>query len=98
MALRFVCSCGKHLRARDEMAARRTACPACGAPVGIPPLRPTHRGGVAAPLSPAERLAHRRAAPPEVTPSPPAACDTGVTARTPVPGPGVRPLPDAGEI
>jgi hypothetical protein len=91
MAIRFVCSCGKHLRARDEMAARRTACPACGAPVGIPSLEPTHRGGVAAPLSPAERLAHRRAAAP-------AARDSGVTATTPVPGPAVRPLPDAAEI
>jgi hypothetical protein len=55
MSIKFICGCGKHLRARDEMAARRSVCPRCGAPVGIPSLRPTHRGTVAAPLTPDER-------------------------------------------
>src|SRR5687767_14255037 len=46
MTLRFTCTCGKRLRARDEMASRRSMCPACGRPVGVPPLRPHHPGGV----------------------------------------------------
>jgi hypothetical protein len=55
MSIKFICSCGKHLRARDEMAARRSMCPRCGAPVGVPSLRPTHTGTIAAPLTPQER-------------------------------------------
>ncbi|HTU21712.1 MAG TPA: hypothetical protein VMG10_26985, partial [Gemmataceae bacterium] len=55
MSIKFVCSCGKHLRARDEMAARRSMCPRCGAPVGVPSLQPTHAGTMAAPLTPQER-------------------------------------------
>src|SRR5579875_2856853 len=61
MSIKFICSCGKHLRARDEMAARRSMCPRCGAPVGIPSLRPTHPGApVLAPLTPQERLRRNR--------------------------------------
>lgn len=60
MAIKFVCSCGKRLRARDEMAARRSVCPACGEPVGIPSLTPTARGATAGPMTPAERLSARR--------------------------------------
>jgi hypothetical protein len=60
MSIKFVCSCGKHLRARDEMAARRSVCPRCGSPVGIPSLQPTHRGATAGPMSPAERWLSRR--------------------------------------
>jgi hypothetical protein len=60
MSIKFVCSCGKHLRARDEMAARRSVCPRCGAPVGIPPKEPTQRGTAAAPMTPAERWLSRR--------------------------------------
>src|SRR5262245_2614672 len=60
MSIKFICSCGKHLRARDEMAARRSFCPACGSPVGVPSLKPTHGGTDAAPLSPAERRARAR--------------------------------------
>jgi hypothetical protein len=56
MSIKFICSCGKRLRARDEMAARRSVCPRCGAPVGIPSLRPTHPETVAAPMTPAERV------------------------------------------
>lgn len=56
MSIKFICSCGKHLRARDEMAARRSRCPRCGAPVGIPSKRPTHAGTFAAPMTPQERL------------------------------------------
>jgi hypothetical protein len=55
VSIKFICSCGKHLRARDEMAARRSMCPRCGAPVGVPSLRPTHAGTLAAPLTPQER-------------------------------------------
>jgi hypothetical protein len=55
MSIKFICSCGKHLRARDEMAARRSVCPRCGEPVGIPSLQPTHPGIFAAPLTPQER-------------------------------------------
>lgn len=56
MSIKFVCSCGKHLRARDEMAARRSMCPRCGQPVGVPSLQPTHAGTQAAPLTPQERI------------------------------------------
>lgn len=56
MSIKFVCSCGKHLRARDEMAARRSMCPRCGAPVGVPSQRPTHAGTASAPLTPQERM------------------------------------------
>jgi len=51
MSIRFVCVCGKHLRAHDEMAARRSVCPECGRPVGIPSQQPTQRGTEAEPLS-----------------------------------------------
>jgi hypothetical protein len=60
MSIKFYCSCGKRLKAKDAMAARRTVCPACGNPVGIPSLQPTQRGTVAAPMSPVERLARQR--------------------------------------
>lgn len=63
MAIRFYCSCGKHLRAREELAGRRTACPACGSMVGIPSLQPTHRGTRAAPVTVEEWEARRRQAP-----------------------------------
>jgi hypothetical protein len=54
------------------MAARRAMCPRCGAPVGIPSLQPTHRGTVAAPLTPLERqrLARERPLPPTPAPAP----------------------------
>jgi hypothetical protein len=55
VSIKFICSCGKHLRARDQMAARRSKCPRCGEPVGIPSLRPTHAGTAAAPMTPQER-------------------------------------------
>jgi hypothetical protein len=61
MSIRFICTCGKHLRARDEMAARRSVCPACGKPVGIPTLLPTQRGTAVGPLTPGERQAYRPA-------------------------------------
>ncbi len=55
MTIKFTCTCGKRLRARDEMAARRTFCPRCGRPVGVPSKEATARGTDAAPLSPLER-------------------------------------------
>src|SRR5207244_7558365 len=33
------------------MASRRSLCPRCGAPVGIPSLQPTHRGATLGPMS-----------------------------------------------
>jgi hypothetical protein len=65
VTIKFACSCGKRLRARDEMARRRTICPRCGQPVGIPSGQPTHAGTAAAPMTQAERLrlAARRVAP-----------------------------------
>src|SRR5919201_2533122 len=65
MAIKFICTCGKHLRARDEMAARRSFCPRCGAPVGIPSQQPTQRGTEADPMTPAERMRTRRNADPQ---------------------------------
>src|SRR5262249_54853265 len=59
MAIKFVCSCGKHLRARDEMAARRSVCPRCGAPVGIPARQPTQPGTPLGPMTPTERVGRR---------------------------------------
>ncbi len=59
MTIKFVCTCGKHLRARDEMARRRSVCPRCGNPVGIPALAPTHRGATLGVMTPAE-LRRRR--------------------------------------
>ena len=61
VSIKFVCRCGKHLRARDEMASRRSRCPRCGAPVGIPPLRPTHQGATLGPISLVERQSTRAA-------------------------------------
>src|ERR1700687_6396589 len=60
MTIKFICTCGKHLRARDEMAARRSVCPRCGSPVGIPSRQPTHSGAVAPPLTPLERMRQAR--------------------------------------
>src|SRR5205807_6902819 len=63
MSIKFVCSCGKHLRARDEMAARRSVCPRCGSPVGIPSKQPASTAIAAKPVTPAERLKGRVQAP-----------------------------------
>src|SRR5437899_11197063 len=56
MAIRFFCKCGKKLKARDEMAGRRSMCPRCGSPVGIPGLKPTHAGATLGPMSLKDRL------------------------------------------
>jgi hypothetical protein len=65
----FVCRCGKHLRARKDMASRRVLCPRCGSSVGVPSGQPNHPGGLAGPLSPEEiarrRMASRPGSPPE---------------------------------
>jgi hypothetical protein len=63
MSIKFTCVCGKHLKAREEMAGRRSMCPTCGAPVGIPMLRPTHRGVALGHMSPTEQLRTRRCVP-----------------------------------
>src|SRR5688572_25831458 len=55
MSIKFSCKCGKHLRARETLAGKRSVCPACGELVGVPSLQPTHRGTPAAPLSAAEK-------------------------------------------
>ncbi|MBM4069687.1 MAG: hypothetical protein FJ271_12155 [Planctomycetes bacterium] len=64
MSIRFYCGCGKHLRARDELAGMRTACPVCGQMVGIPSLQALHRGA-AGPVSVEEWEARRRLVPVE---------------------------------
>jgi hypothetical protein len=84
VSIKFICSCGKHLRARDDMAARRSMCPRCGAPVGVPSLRPTHAGTVAAPMTPQERRRLRREKSPDpFDPEPP----VPVTTALPPPAP-----------
>jgi hypothetical protein len=82
MSIKFICSCGKHLRARDEMAARRSMCPRCGAPVGIPSMRPTHAGTMAAPLTPQER---RRLNRDKQGRNEPDAVETGITSSLALP-------------
>jgi hypothetical protein len=52
MSIKFVCPCGKRLKARDDMAGRRIMCPRCGNPVGVPSLNPDKP----TPMTPAERL------------------------------------------
>ncbi len=64
MTIKFICSCGKHLRARDEMASRRSVCPRCGAPIGVPSLHPNHPGDTLGPMTPDERRRARKPAPP----------------------------------
>ena len=63
MSIKFICICGKRLRARDEMASRRSVCPRCGAPVGIPSRQAPVRGAPAGTLSPAEKFHTRRVVP-----------------------------------
>ncbi|MBI1915331.1 MAG: hypothetical protein HYS12_11420 [Planctomycetes bacterium] len=92
MAIKFICGCGKHLRARDEMASRRSVCPRCGSPVGIPSLRPTHPGTALGPMTPDERRRARKNALPAPLTSPgPARHEPDrIAAVGPVPAP--RPL------
>ncbi len=56
MAIKFFCKCGKKLKARDEMAGRRSMCPRCGSPVGIPGAAPTHPGTTLGPMAFKDRL------------------------------------------
>src|SRR5262249_33413360 len=56
MAIKFFCKCGKKLKAREEMAGRRSICPRCGSPVGIPGLKPTHAGAPLGPMPIKDRL------------------------------------------
>jgi hypothetical protein len=55
MTIKFVCSCGKRLRARDELAARRLACPRCGKPVGVPTTNQSRYTSLIDPLAPSSR-------------------------------------------
>ena len=55
MTIKFVCSCGKRLRARDDLAARRLACPRCGKPVGIPSSNQPRHTPLIDPLAPSSR-------------------------------------------
>jgi hypothetical protein len=73
VSIKFVCSCGKHLKARDDMAQRRVVCPRCGYLAGVPALTPTNPEG-AAPLTPAERVRRNgdRGSPPLAALPPPA--------------------------
>ncbi len=61
MTIKFICSCGKHLKARDELARRRSVCPRCGSPVGIPSLA-QRQAGPATPLPRAHTAAETAAA------------------------------------
>jgi hypothetical protein len=61
MTIKFVCSCGKRLRARDDLAARRLACPRCGKPVGIPSSNQPRHTPLINPLAPPSRP-HRQEA------------------------------------
>lgn len=65
MSIKFFCTCGQPLSARADSAGRRSLCPRCGAPVGVPSLKPTHPGTPVAPMTPAERrqLAAQRVEP-----------------------------------
>jgi hypothetical protein len=57
MTIKFYCTCGKRLSAREESAGRRSMCPRCGRPVGVPPMKPTHPGvPMEPPLTPAQRI------------------------------------------
>jgi hypothetical protein len=56
MAIKFFCKCGKKLKARDEMAGRRSMCPRCGSPVGIPSANPTQDGTKLGPMTVKDRL------------------------------------------
>ena len=62
MTIKFVCSCGKRLRARDDLAARRLACPRCGKPVGIPNSNHSPYTPLIDPLAPPSRPAPRQEA------------------------------------
>jgi hypothetical protein len=97
MSIKFSCSCGKRLKASDDMAARRIACPRCGNPVGVPSLDP-HRPP---PMTPQERLRARanrldtflpgESPPlPSTAARPPAPTSPGKTAATPVEDRGSR--------
>lgn len=46
MSIKFQCSCGKALTARDEYAGRKAQCPACGQVVDIPAPRPARTVGL----------------------------------------------------
>ena len=37
MSIKFICGCGEHFTARDEVEARRSLCPHCGSPVEVRP-------------------------------------------------------------
>lgn len=63
MTIKFVCGCGKRLRANDGQARMRVLCPGCGAFVGVPSLEPTVAGGRLA-MTPQERIRHTRNNPP----------------------------------
>src|SRR5216684_4501742 len=47
VTIKFTCSCGKHLRARDGLAERRVVCPRCGYLAGVPALKPANPEGTA---------------------------------------------------
>src|SRR5258708_40039669 len=56
MTIKSVCTRGRRLKARDQMASRRAVCPRGVPPFGLPSRTPTHAGTTAPPLSPPERL------------------------------------------
>jgi hypothetical protein len=68
MSIKYVCSCGKHLKAPEKHAGRLHVCPACGESVQIPPLHTPE--GERPPMTPQERrrLAQLREKAPPPTP------------------------------
>src|SRR5262245_28183660 len=73
MSIKFFCSCGKHLRAREALAGKRSVCPQCGQLVGVPSLEPTQRGTAPVPMTPGEkaRLGRATSAEPPAEAAPP---------------------------
>lgn len=98
MAISFVCICGKHLRARDNMAGRRSMCPRCGAPVGVPALRAFPPGAPTGPLTPAERLRTRRVVLPGDEAYEQARAAVASRMAEASPPPGVRPAPAGSDV
>jgi hypothetical protein len=91
MSIKFSCSCGKRLKASDDMAARRIPCPRCGNPVGVPSLDPNRP----APMTPQERLRAqarrlRTFVPAETAPNNPSAPARQVPENLTPPAPGKR--------
>src|SRR4051812_46513342 len=71
MPIVVTCSCGKTLRARDELAGKRCRCPGCGHGVTVPfPVATATPAPHDPPATTAALLAHRAATNPDFQPAP----------------------------